>query len=105
MKIVTFEGDLLFHQNQFDADLGPISSSRVQSVSISICLLTSVMMPEGSVVMIASMLDSNRESVELVAQPLTELFLLCLDLLAREVVGADQRSPLYVSQDVLICAI
>ena len=41
----------------------PISSSRVQSVSASICLLTSVMMPDGSVVMSASMLDSNSERV------------------------------------------
>jgi len=41
----------------------PISSSRVQPVSASICLLISVMMPEGSVVISASMLDSISERV------------------------------------------
>ena len=41
----------------------PISSSRVQPVSASIWVLTSVMMPDGSVVMIASMLDSISERV------------------------------------------
>jgi hypothetical protein len=68
-------GDLLLGQHQLDRGLGPfrvgevalerrpISSSRVQPVSASICLLTSVMIPEGSVVMIASMLDSISERV------------------------------------------
>src|SRR5580692_1881991 len=41
----------------------PINSSRVQPVSASICLLTSVMMPGASVVINASMFDSNRERV------------------------------------------
>jgi len=41
----------------------PINSSRVQPESASICLLTSVMMPDRSVVISASMLDSNRERV------------------------------------------
>ena len=41
----------------------PINSSRVQSVSASICLLTSVMMPAESVVISASMLASNSERV------------------------------------------
>ena len=51
------------------------------------------MMPGGSVVISASMLDSNkRASVELlVAQPLIELQLLRFDLLARGIVGADQQ--------------
>jgi len=41
----------------------PISSSRVQPVRASICLLTSVMMPAGSVVMSASTLASKSERV------------------------------------------
>ena len=41
----------------------PMSSSRVQPVRASICLLTSVMMPEGSVVIRASMFDSISERV------------------------------------------
>ena len=41
----------------------PISSSRVHPVSASISLLTSVMMPDGSVVISASMLDSMSERV------------------------------------------
>src|SRR5450759_4270980 len=39
----------------------PISSSRVQPVRASICLLRSVMMPRGSVVISASMFDSSSE--------------------------------------------
>jgi hypothetical protein len=68
-------GDLLLAQHQLDGRLGalgvgevvlngaPISSSRVQPVSASICLLTSVMMPDGSVVISASMFDSISERV------------------------------------------
>ena len=40
-----------------------MSSSRVQPVSASVCLLTSVMMPRGSVVISASMFDSMSERV------------------------------------------
>ena len=41
----------------------PISSSRVQPVSVSICRLTSVMKPAGSVVTMASVFDSISERV------------------------------------------
>jgi hypothetical protein len=41
----------------------PISSSRVQPVNASICRLTSVMIPRGSVVINASTLDSMSERV------------------------------------------
>jgi len=68
-------GDFLLAQHTLDTDRGslgsvklllngaPMSSSRVQPVSASICVLTSVMMPDGSVVAIASMLDSMRDRV------------------------------------------
>jgi len=71
----------------------PISSSLVHPVSASVCLLTSVMMPRGSVVISASMLDSmsERDVEVLIAQPLVEPHALFLDLLARRVVGADQQ--------------
>jgi hypothetical protein len=41
----------------------PINSSRVRPVSVSICLLTSVMIANESVVISASMLDSISERV------------------------------------------
>ena len=41
----------------------PINSSRVHPVNASICLLTSVMIPRGSVVISASMLLSRSERV------------------------------------------
>jgi len=74
----------------------PISSSRVQPVSASICLLTSVMMPEGSVVISASMFDFEQGAgVELlVAQALRELASGPPRSLARRIVGcrsADSR--------------
>ena len=68
-------GDLALGQHAVDAGLGaagvgevalegaPMSSSRVHPVSASICLLTSVMMPRGSVVISASMFDSMSERV------------------------------------------
>jgi hypothetical protein len=73
----------------------PISSSRVQPVSASICLLTSVMMPAriGGHQRIDVRFEQRAGVELLVAQALTELllFLLRLDLLARGVVGADQQ--------------
>ena len=41
----------------------PINSSRVRPVSPSVCLLTSEMMPAGSVVISASTIDSIRDRV------------------------------------------
>ena len=68
-------GDLLFAQHELDPRFGPLRIGEVAlewradqlvaraAGSASICLLTSVMMPEGSVVISASMLDSISERV------------------------------------------